>query len=64
MIRYGVWYDDQEGDYSIIRWDDRSVSIDPRVRGGKVVQTGIRTEGKAQIALRVWRQREVGKDVP
>ena len=29
MIHYGIWHDERQGDYSIIRWDDQEVSRIP-----------------------------------
>lgn len=63
MIKYGIWHDEQEGDYSIVRWDDALFSNDPFFIGGEIVQTGIRTRAKAEAALRVWQEREAGKRV-
>jgi hypothetical protein len=54
MIRYGIWHDEQRHDYSIIRWDDKETSRNPYVRGGKAVQTGIRTPEKAEAMREAW----------
>jgi hypothetical protein len=58
MIRYGIWHDEQQQDYSIIRWDNQDVSRNPYLRGGRVVQTGIRTLEKAQATRQAWEERE------
>lgn len=64
MIRYGIWHDEEEQDYSIIRWDDQpSAGAGPHLRAGRVVQTGIRTREKAEAAQKAWQQREASRHV-
>jgi hypothetical protein len=58
MIRYGIWHDEQQQDYSVIRWDDQETSRNPYVRAGKVMQTGIRTRQKAEAARQIWQERD------
>ena len=57
MIRYGIWHDEDEQDYSIIRWDDNPApGTDPRLRAGQVVQAGIRTREKAEAVRQAWQE--------
>lgn len=49
MIRYSIWQDARTGDFEIVLWKNRSPLV---------VQTGIKSKEKANVALLMWQQRE------
>jgi hypothetical protein len=54
-VTYSIGVDYRTGDYQIVRWEGSEYQI---------VQTSIRTRGKAMAAADGWRQRERQKKTP
>jgi hypothetical protein len=49
MTELSIWRDHRTDTYEVVRWKDGQPLV---------LQTGIRTRDKAEVALTIWQQRE------